>query len=213
MFTEQDNVTFDRIVSARQSCRKFLNRLPERNLVSQVIEAGNKAPYAIASAKDVETFRHFYVLYQGHQLLPAIHQRIREQSGREVEQLRCEMGSDPVVQMYGEALAKMRALTAQEGMSLLENPPCLIVLAEWRGARRAEKQDLAHALENMWLKATALNMGMVIISLFEGLTDDQVFCDMLGLPVGKYGFHACVLGYPKNKIPKAKRVTSQTHWL
>lgn len=213
MFTEQDNVTFDRIVSARQSCRKFLNRLPERNLVSQVIEAGNKAPYAIASAKDVETFRHFYVLYQGHQLLPAIHQRIREQSGREVEQLRCEMGGDPVVQMYGEALAKMRALTAQEGMSLLENPPCLIVLAEWRGARRAEKQDLAHALENMWLKATALNMGMVIISLFEGLTDDQVFCDMLGLPVGKYGFHACVLGYPKNKIPKAKRVTSQTHWL
>ena len=213
MFTEQDNLIFDRIVSARRSCRKYSERLPEPEFVEQVIEAGNKAPYAIASAKDMDVFRHFYVLYQGNPLLPAIHQRIREQSGREAEQLRREMGTDPVVKEYGEVLANMRAFVAREGMGLLENPPCLIILAEWRGARKAEKQDHAHTLENMWLKATALNMGMVIISLFEGLTDDEEFCGMLGLPAGKYGFHACVLGYPESDIPEAKRVTSQTHWL
>ena len=213
MFTEQDNIVFDRIVSARRSCRKFSNRLPERELVSQVIEAGNKAPYAIASANDVDVFRHFYVLYQGHRLLPAIHRQIREQSGKEAEQLRREMERDPVVKTYGEGLAKMREFTAREGTSLLEDPPCLIVLAEWRGARRAEKQDLAHVLENMWLKAAALNLGMVILSLFESLTDDETFCEMLGLPAGQYGFHACVLGYPETETPEAKRVTTRTHWL
>lgn len=213
MFNEQDNATFDRIVNARRSCRKFLDRLPEQELVAQVIEAGNKGPYAIASARDVDVFRHFYVLYQGHPLIPAIHKQIREQSEREAEQLRWEMVIDPIVRMYGEGLARMRTLTAREGVSFLENPPCLIVLAEWRGARRAEKQDLAHALENMWLKATALNLGMAIISLFENLTDDENFCEMLGLPVGKYGFHACVLGYPESEALEAKRVISQTHWL
>lgn len=213
MFSKEDNLVFDSIVNARRSCRNYSDRLPEKELVSQIIEAGNKAPYAIASAKDVDVFRHFYVLYQGNPLLPAIHQQIREQSGREAETLQREMETDPVVRDYGEMLHNMRRSIAQAGISLLEKPPCLIILAEWRGARKAEKQDLAHALENMWLKASAMNMGMVILSLFEGLTDDQTFCDMLGLPVGKYGFHACILGYPNNEAPAANRVTSQTHWL
>lgn len=213
MFTEQDNLTFDRIVGARRSCRKFADHLPEPELVTQVIEAGNKAPYAIASAKDVDVFRHFYVLYRGNPMIPPIHRRIRDQSGREAERIYLEMETDPVVKEYGDALANMRALVAREGVVPLENPPCLIILAEWRGARKAEKQDHAHTLENMWLKATALNMGMVIVSLFEGLTDDDEFCDMLKLPAGKYGFHACILGYPESDIPEAKRVTSQIHWL
>lgn len=213
MFTEQDNLTFDRIVDARRSCRKFSECLPEKEFVTQIIEVGNKAPYAIASARDVDIFRHFYVLYQGNPLLPIIHQRIRLQSEREAEQLRWERAIDPIVQKYGEGLIGMRSLIAQNGTKLLEDPPCLIILAEWRGARRAEKQDFAHALENMWLKATVLNLGMVIISLFEGLTYDEAFCEMLGLPVGQYGFHACVLGYPENEGPEAKRITAQTHWL
>lgn len=37
---------------------------------------------------------------------------------------------------------------------------------------------------------------------------------MLGLPVGRYGFLACVLGYAKdNNAPQHPRATTQIHWL
>ena len=81
---------------------------------------------------------------------------------------------------------------AECGESTFPNPPCLIIAAEWRGARRAEHQSLAHMMQNMWIKATALNLDFQLISVTENMVNNQDFCDMLGLPVGRYGFLACV---------------------
>ena len=212
MFTHEDNLVLDRIMEARQSCRSFSDYIPSTEEVEQVIAAGNTAPYAIASVRDVEVFRHFYVLFRGDERLGSIHGIVKEQAAAEADWLQKESETDPVVEQFGQGLIGMRRLASREGFRFLDEPPCLILLAEWRGARRAEKQDHAHTIQNMWLKATALNLDMIIVSLFEGLTDNEQFCSMLGLPVGQYGFHGCVLGRKAADSPRAGRVTSRIHW-
>ena len=42
--------------------------------------------------------------------------------------------------------------------------PEFIVVAEKKGFSAVEQQSLAHCLENMWLKATALNPGFQFVS-------------------------------------------------
>ena len=52
------------------------------------------------------------------------------------------------------------------------------------------------------------------MAVTENMVNNQDFCDMLGLPVGRYGFLACVLGYAKdNNAPQHPRATTQIHWL
>ncbi len=91
--------------------------------------------------------------------------------------------------------------------------PCLIVIAEWRGARRASMQSIAHAMENMWLKATALNLGFKLVSPMESMTDNKDFCDLLGYPVGQYGFHAATIGYPVLSAYENPRISTAVTWL
>ena len=120
--------------------------------------------------------------------------------------------NDKFLEENGERVEKLWANVAENGESTFPNPPCLIVVAEWRGARRAERQSLAHLMENMWLKATALNLDFQIISVIENMVDNQEFCDMFHLPVGMYGFHACVVGYAKNSSGRNARCTSEVHF-
>lgn len=213
MFSKDENLLLDNVLKARRSCRQFSEQLPAKALVSEVIEAGCIAPFAVASAYDVDVFRHFFVLFRDNPLLEKIDLLIREQCRCEAENLRKRMEQDIFVRNYGVMLEKNRAQTAKVGMPVFPNPPCLIILAEWRGVRRAERQDLAHVLQNMWLKATALNLDFCILSPVEELVDNREFCNLLGLPVGEYGFHACVLGYGKTTPPEKKVASSQVHWL
>ena len=67
-------------------------------------------------------------------------------------------------------------------------------------------------MENMWLKATALNLDFQIISVIENMVDNQEFCDMFHLPTGRYGFHACVVGYAKSNTGRNARCTSEVHF-
>lgn len=213
MFTRQDSQVLDRILQARHICRSFSSQIPSKEDVAAVIEAGKSAPYAIASAHDVEPFRHFFVLFQGNPLLPEIHRLIREESAAEAQYLRKKMEIDPFMAKYAGGLETMRRHTAEHGLPVFPDPPCFIVLAEWRGARQAEKQDLAHTLQNMWLKATVLNLDFNMISLVENMVDNQAFCKLFGLSPGKYGFHSCVLGYRKQAHLTSTPASAQVHWL
>ena len=102
---------------------------------------------------------------------------------------------------------------AEHGLPVFPNPPCLIILAEWRGARRAERQSLAHTIQNMWLKATALNLDFNMSSPIESMWDNQEFCDLFDLPAGKYGFHGCIVGYRQAEKLTSKPISAQVHWL
>ena len=213
MFTKDDNRALDEILKNRRICRKFDDRVPSKEDVAAVVEAGRLAPYASISSGDVEVFRHFFVLFRGNPMLADIDRLIREQSFIDVEQLRAEMEVDPFLQQYGAGLENMWSHVAEAGLPIFPDPPCLIVLAEWRGARRAERQSLAHTIQNMWLKATALNLDFNLISPLESMVDNQEFCALFGLPTGRYGFHGCVVGYRAAEKLVSKPISAQVHWL
>ena len=213
MFTSEQNEMFDAILSARRTCRGFTDAVPSREEIEAVIEAGKIAPYASISAGDVEVFRHFYVLTRDNPIYPQIESLIRSQSAADLADLLVRKETDPFLQEHSKKLEGLWGGVATNGVPVFPNPPCLIVVAEWRGARQAERQSLAHTIQNMWLKATALNLDFNPLSIIESMVDNEAFCQLFDLPTGRYGFHACVLGHRKAEFPPQKTPTTQTHWM
>ena len=213
MFTPEDNRALDEIMRERRICRKFTDRVPSREDVAAVVEAGRLAPYASISANDVEVFRHFFVMFRDNPLLERVEALIRSQSAADVAELRREMEADPFLREHGAGLEKMWSGVAERGLPVFPNPPCLVVMAEWRGARRAERQSLAHTVQNMWLKATALGLDFNLISPLESMVDNEEFCSLFGLPAGRYGFHGCILGYRAAETLSSRPIRAEVHWL
>jgi nitroreductase len=78
-----------------------------------------------------------------------------------------------------------------------------------------QQQSLAHVLENMWLMATALGLGMHLVSVTTTMADDPAFCGILGLPVAEYALNGCAIGVPA-QAPDARSlpdVAGVTSWL
>jgi len=213
-FNEEDNRVLDGILAARRSTRAFAQTpIPEKGLIDAVIDAGMKAPFASVSAGDVDIFRRFYVLPRGHALLPRIHELIKEQSRLDLAGLLAEKESDPFVREHCQILEGLWGMVAEKGLPGFLDAPCFVVVAEWAGARRAERQSLAHVMENMWLKATALNLGFCLASVIESMSANAEFCKLFGLPAGRYGFHGCLMGYPKEEAGRHGPVRGSVEWL
>ena len=214
MFTKEDNQILDRILNARKTCRAFSGEIPTDEEIKEVIQAGCIAPFASIDSKAVVPFRHFFVIKKDDPRLDLIDTLIREQSKLDLEQRIKDEEADTFLKENGAGVHKLWQHVAECGESTFPNPPCFIIAAEWRGARRAERQSLAHMMQNMWIKATALNLDFQIISVTENMVDNQAFCDMLGLPTGKYGFLSCVLGHAQNETTaQHPRATTEIHWL
>jgi len=190
MFTKEDNLIFDRIIEKRSTCRSFTEQIPSKEDIEKIIEAGKLAPYASIDAKAVDVFRHFYVIFHDDPRMDVIDRLIKEQSAIDLNRRLEEKKTDPFLQENGERVEKLWENVAKNGESTFPNPPCM----------------------NMWLKATALNLDFQIISVIENMVDNQEFCDMFHLPVGMYGFHACVVGYAKSSTGRNARCTSEVHF-
>lgn len=95
----------------------------------------------------------------------------------------------------------------------MTNAPDFIVIAEHRGIPDLGPHALAHCLENMWLKATALGIAFQIISVTADMGDHQEFCRLLGLAPGEWDLMGCAFGYgakpvnPSHRPPLAEVVT------
>jgi nitroreductase len=89
------------------------------------------------------------------------------------------------------------------------------VVAERRGYPPVELQSLAHCLENMWLKATALGLGFQLVSVTSQMSSDPAFCAILGLPSGAWELMGCAVGYPADELSPSIRppVEDVTVWL
>jgi nitroreductase len=91
--------------------------------------------------------------------------------------------------------------------------PFYIVAAEKKGFPPVEQQSLAHCMENMWLKATALGLGFQIVSVTAQMADNPGFCRVLGLECGKWALMGCATGYPAEALspsirPSVREVTT-----
>ena len=92
-------------------------------------------------------------------------------------------------------------MIVDKGVLGVGTAPYFVIVAELRGVPPVEMESIAHCLENMWLKATELDLGFGIVSLTSQMAEDDEFLKLLDIPKGKYAINGCAIGYPAKKLP------------
>jgi nitroreductase len=196
--TDQDNAVLDRIIGERRSCRKFTREIPADEQVESILHAGLHAPFAAAAVgNSKDYFRRFVVVRNGSkammELSPLVFESVLAMAGD------LERAAAKNAPLREQAAGFMKRLAMIKTMGMVPGvgtAPFYIVAAEKKGFPPVEQQSLAHCMENMWLKATALGLGFQIVSATAQMADNPKFCQILGLESGKWALMGCAVGYP-----------------
>ncbi len=214
---DQKNMHLDQILADRRSYRQFRPEFPDEDEIRRILHAGLLAPYAAAAiggSKDY--FRRFFVMKRGSRSLDAAIPLVMDQVTVMAQGLEREMEQNPVLRekavSFVQRLGMIRKMGRVPGVG---NAPYYIVVAERKGFPPVELQSLAHCLENMWLKATALELGFQIVSITSQMSGNPEFCKILGIPAGEWELMGCAVGYAADELSPSIRppVEDVTRWL
>ena len=214
---EQKNMYLDEVLAGRRSYRVFRPEAPPVDAVNRIIYAGLLAPYAAAAVgKADDYFRRFFVFPIGsagmQKAAPLIFAEVKKMS----DELEREMEKSPVLRQravgFVQRLAAIRKMGRVPGVG---TAPYYLVAAERKGFPPVELQSLAHCMENMWLKATALGLGFQIVSITSRMGENPEFCAILGIQPGEWELMGCAVGYAQEELPPSTRppVETVTRWL
>ena len=210
-FTDQDNASLDAVIMARRSERVFQPRGVSSADIDAVIKSGLYAPYGGLANGTADDFRRFFVFSQSGGQLPKLHTIIRDNAAAGALILQRQSAHDPARAEKAMPFIKRMQSLAENGIPGFETAPCCIIIAERKGVPPVEKQALAHVIENMWQKATALNLGLRLVSAIGGLAENEDFCKLLDLNPGEFAVEGCLIGYPAgetaNRLRPQKIVT------
>jgi nitroreductase len=199
------NAHLDRAIEERRTVRQFEEEEPPREYIEEIIKAGLLAPYAAVAVGAERVFRRFMVMGKDSQAKAAIARLMRDRIVASAQQLKQAMEDNPFLRDNAGAFVERLETIANGGEIGFESVPYFIVVAEKKGFPPAESRSLAHCLENMWLKATALGLGFRLISAAAQMADDPEFCSLLGIPPGEFGLDSCAIGYAKQAPPPTPR--------
>jgi nitroreductase len=214
-FSDEANAVLDEIIVARRTIRAFAAEAPPREAIEQLVKAGLQAPYAALAVAGRDDFRRFFIFSRGTPAIAEAGRLIQQAARKRVEQALRKRGRAAAASERDSLyLDRLRAL-ADNGHPSLKAAAYFIVIAEYQGVPPAGLQSLAHTLENMWLKATALGLAFQLVSVTESMAEDKAFVRLLGLPFGDYVLDGCVVGYPAAEPPAAKRLemSAVARWL
>ena len=213
----QKNVFLDQVLAERRSHRMFRPEVPEEDEIRRIIHAGLLAPFAAAAVGNShDYFRRFFVMRRGSASMNAAASLVMGEVTKMSEELEHAMKNDPSLRAKAAGFARRLAMFRDKGcVPGIGTAPYYIVVAERRGYPPVEPQSLAHCLENMWLKATALGLGFQIVSVTSRMSDDPSFCTMLGIAPGEWELMGCAAGYKADDLSPSIRppVEDVTVWL
>jgi len=214
-FSDKANAVLDEIIATRRTIRAFAKEAPPRAAIEALIRAGLQAPYAALAVAGRGDFRRFFVFTQGTPALAEAGRLMRGAAGRRFEEAQRTRGrAAAAADRDFQYMDRLKAL-AEGGHPSLKTAPYFIVVAEYQGIPAAGLQSLAHTLQNMWLKATALGLAFQLISVTEAMAEDKDFVQLLGLPHGDYVLDGCAVGYPAAGPAPVKRpeAGAATRWM
>jgi nitroreductase len=197
METDQDerNQIFDEIVKSRHSIRVFKEEKPPKELIEEIIESGMLAPYAAAAVGNENDFRRFFVFQKDSKSIETLALLMKNKAADGVQHFESLIIEKPFMKSKFQPFLNRLKMVVDKGVPGVSTAPYFIIVAELRGIPPAEQESLAHVLENMWLKATALDLGFQLISLTSQMAEDEELMKLLGLPV-KFALNGCAIGYP-----------------
>ncbi len=217
-FDNSANQVLDDVIAARRTNRMFLSDIPPKEQISEIIKAGLAAPFAAAAAGGggSKYFRQFFVFTNESRSISIAGGLLFEKIIEMSKDLSEQMTGNPGLSMKaGSFAARLEMIKKMDFVPGVGNAPYFIVVAERKGFPPVEQQSIAHCLENMWLKATALNLGFQLVSLTAQMESDPEFCRLLGIDPGAFGLNGCAVGYPQEKLPPSVRppAVDVTKWL
>jgi nitroreductase len=215
IISDEANKTLDTIIEQRRTVRIFKPDIPKKETIEAIINAGMWAPYAALATTDEHAFRRFFVIQGGSPTLSKIGELIQQQAKVSLEEMDRAINEKPFLREKSIGFMNRLSSLAAKGFPDLLNAPCLIVIAERKGIPSAERQSLAHVIQNMWLKATALGLGMRLVSAIESLTENAALCGLLGLSVNEFAFNGCIFGLSAREPNVGKRPSCHdvTKWM
>jgi len=214
-YNEEVNKKLDEIINKRRSIRKFKKEVPPKEIIEDIIKAGLMAPYAGISGIPVNEIRRFFVLSKDSKNMIKANEIIMSQLKSNAKRLNLAMVFVPYIRNNGKAFVKNVNNMAKNGVSAFKTAPYYIIIAERKCMPPTQKQSLAHVLQNMWLKATALGLGFQLLTFTETMSKNKDFVNLLELPDGEFELDGCAIGYP-DQIPLEKKsfsVNEVIKWL
>lgn len=213
----QKNIVLDEIINARRTHRKFKSDFPSENDINRIINAGLHAPFAAAAVSNEEDyFRRFYVMKKDSKSMLTVASLIFDEVIKMASNLEFAMDRDLKLHQQAIGFAKRLEIIKKIGkVPGVGSAPYFIVVAEKKGFPAVEQQSIAHCLENMWLKATALGLGFQLVSATSQMEDNSKFCSLIGVNPGEWAFNGCAIGYPDEELYHSIRPSFEkvTYWL
>jgi nitroreductase len=212
-----DNEVLDRVIRARRTHRRFQDHAPSDEMILAILDAGLHAPYAAAAVGESDDyFRRFFVVKKGSRTMDLLAPMVFEAATAAAEELTRAMEKNE--QLRSRAAGFVNRLSAIRKLGMVPGvgtAPFYLVVAEKKGFPPVEQESLAHCMENMWLKATALGLGFQLVSITARMADNPDFCGILGIRPGEWALMGCATGYPADDLPPSVRppVSGVSAWL
>jgi nitroreductase len=207
--TPEHSTALDVIIRARHSVRAFSSTPPSRDAILAIIQAGLLAPFGALAVVGKPDFRKVFVIQNLSSAMEAAADILKNRMAKLADDLEKKVGPVPFV----ENLKRI----GQRGVSGIGNAPYFIVVGERKGMPPVATQSLCYCLQNMWLKATSLGIGLQLVSATMQMDSDPDFCRLLSIPCGEYALDGCALGYPSDNYqpPSVEYPTLATsvNWL
>ncbi len=209
------NNVFDEIIKSRRSVRFFKDEFPLKKNIEDILDAGMMAPYAAQAVGENEEFRRFFVFKNGTESLEKAGDLMGKKAEEGLNHFKNMITEKPFLKSRVQPFMEKLQMIVDNGVLGVGTAPYFVVVAELRGVPPVEQESIAHCLENMWLKATALELGFHLVSLTSQMGEEEEFMKLLGMPVGKYGINGCAIGYPLSESPPKPRPNTKkaTKWL
>jgi nitroreductase len=211
---EEQNRVLDHIIESRHTIRKFKDEAPPKEMIEKILRAGMLAPYTqIVTTR--EDFRRFVVIPKESEATAKAAALLRKRATALYGELKDKMQRDDFYKNNGLKYLGRLESVGPKGMPLLGNAPYYIVVADQKVVLDKSGLALAHCLQNMWLKATALGLGFQLLTLTEEMTDSREFSELIGIPFGEYVLDGCLVGYPDAPPVPSKRppLDEMTRWI
>jgi nitroreductase len=205
--TPEENAVIDRVIGCRRSHRQFSPEVPDEDDIRRIIHAGLLAPFAAAAAgTSKDYFRRFFVVRSRTRSMKAISPLVMATVRKMQSELEAGMERDAVLRQKAMGFARRLEMIVKGGIVPgIGTAPYYIIAAERRGFPQVELQSLAHCMENMWLKATAIGLAFQLVSVTSEMADNAEFCRVLAIPPGEWALMGCAVGYAQDDLSPAIR--------
>jgi nitroreductase len=153
---------------------------------------------------------------KGSQSMTAAAPLVMAEIHRMSDSLHEEMKNNLRLREQAIGFARRLAMIKKQGIVPgIGTAPYYIVVAERKGFPPVALQSLAHCMENMWLKATALELGFQMVSITSEMAHNHEFCKILGINPNEWEMMGCAIGFPQEMLSPSIRppVEDVTRWL